>query len=67
MIDDTSRRAPMVAAIGEQFFMSKFTSSEEPETIGILNHMIKDEGEMFSNGVKSDDEEAGRVDPIIWL
>ena len=30
--------------------------------------MIKDEGGIFSNGVKSDnDEETGRIDLIIWL
>ena len=30
--------------------------------------MIKDEGGIFSNGVKSDnDEETGRIDLIIWV
>jgi len=60
MIDDTSRRAPMVAATGEQFFMSNFTSSE---TLRILNLMIKDEGGVFSNGLRcDDDDETGRID-----
>ena len=47
MIDDTSRRAPMVAATGEQLFMSNFTSSE---TLRILNLMIGWRGSFFKWG-----------------